>query len=150
MRGNVGPRFLTLLLLLLPACTYAGGNSFVFVSSTPAGAQILVDGEDSGETTPARLDLGGYFGSDHEITVQKVGFEPEKRKVNHHRAYYSSKWQEGATTFWFFTVPIFWTFGDFLLPFGVKWSYVPREVHIKLYADGEAPGSSANRIGGSP
>ncbi len=139
---------LLLLACLAPSCVfYATGNSQVFVSSTPTGARIYVDGEDSGETTPAALDLGGYFGSDHELTIRKNGFETESRTVHHHTVYYTSKIIDGATTsveeidfmFWTFG-PLFWTFGDFLTPFATKWDYVPRQLHVKLYPMGEAPG----------
>ena len=42
-----------LALALLPACTYIEGNPRVLVTSNPAGAEILVDGQDTGKTTPA-------------------------------------------------------------------------------------------------
>lgn len=140
--------FLACLALTLPACTYAEGRSTILVTSTPAGAAIFVDGEDTGETTPVMLDFSSllnatdFFGSDRVVTIRKKGFEPESRFVNHHSTFYASKWLDGSTTFWFMSAPLFWTFGDFFLPFGAKWDYVPHEVHVRLYPEGEAPGKT--------
>ncbi len=142
LRGAI----LTLLALLLTSCTFWGGDTTVRVSSTPAGAYIFLDGEDTGETTPALLDLGkianldGFIDSDRVVTIRKKGYEPERRILHHHSSVYTSKWIDGATTAWSITNPIFWTFGDFFTPFGAHWTYVPNELHVKLYPEGEAPG----------
>ena len=86
LRGAI----LTLLALSLPSCTYWSGDPTVRISSTPAGAFIFLDGEDTGETTPAMLDLGtflnldGFLGSDRVVTIRKKGYEPERRILHHH------------------------------------------------------------------
>ena len=137
---------LALAALLLPSCTYFSGRSTVHISSTPAGAYIFLDGVDTGETTPAMLDLGtfgngaGMLASDRVVTIRKKGFEPESRTLHHHTTVYTSEWVDGATTWWFGIAPLFWTLGDFFLPFGVNWDYVPHDLHVKLYPEGEAPG----------
>lgn len=144
-------KLLRLLLLLtlgtmLPSCTFFQGRSNVLVTSTPAGAAVYLDGQDTGETTPIRLDLGnflfvaGYFAGDHEITIRKSGFEPETRRIYHHSSYYTSKWINGSSDWVFLPLPLFWSTGDWFTPFGVKWDYVPHELHVKLYPVGEAPG----------
>jgi hypothetical protein len=138
---------LAFLALSLPSCTYASGTSTVLVTSTPAGATILVDGQNTGVTTPALLDMGttlnldGFFGRDKKVTIRKKGFEPESRMIYHHQDFYTAKWIEGSTNFWFLTAPLFWTFGDFFLPFGTRWAYSPHELHVRLYPEGEAPGT---------
>ena len=134
------------LVSILPACTFVDGRTDVLVTSDPAGATVLLDGQDTGETTPIRLDIGdyafaaGYFGSDHEVTVRKQGFEPETRRLYHHRSHYTSSWKDGATPYLLVTAPIFWSVGDWFTPFGVQWDYSPNELHIKLYPPGQAPG----------
>ena len=45
---------LACLLACMPACTYWKSHDNVLVTSNPLGARILVDGEDTGKTTPAR------------------------------------------------------------------------------------------------
>jgi hypothetical protein len=157
MRGNVdkmctmsGKLFRAVLLLLLatvlPSCTFFHGTTDVLISSTPAGAAVFLDGQDTGETTPIRLDMGnsmfvgGYFGKDHDITVQKKGFQAETRRVYHHTSHYTSSWIHGATDWVTIPVPFFWTTGDWFMPLAVKWEYSPHELHIKLYPTGKAPG----------
>ncbi len=127
-----------LLALCLPACTYVAGDTRVFVTSEPPGADILVDGSETGQTTPGVLELGGCLGDDHEITVQRKGYEPEKRTVVHHNSYYTSKWIDGADEL-VIDFPLWWTLGDFFTPFAIKWQYVPHELHVVLYELGQAP-----------
>jgi hypothetical protein len=38
-----------------------------------------------------------------------------------------------------FTWPVFWTFGDFFLPFEYRWEFVPRELFVQLYPTGQGP-----------
>jgi len=141
-------RHLQLLVLaaVLPSCATFHGRTEVLITSSPAGAAVYLDGQDTGETTPIRLDLGdfmfvaGYFGSDHEITVRKPGFEPETRRVYHHTAHYTSTWGEGVSDWMMLPLPLFWTLGDWFTPIGVKWDFIPHELHVKLYPTGKAPG----------
>lgn len=56
------------------------GTGMVLVTSKPEGAKILVDGKDSGLTTPSTLeDL--EVGKTYEISVQKDDFGPASEKV---------------------------------------------------------------------
>jgi len=129
-----------LLLSLTAGCTYFSGNPHVIVTSTPPGAEILVDGTATGKSTPSRIDLGGILGGDHEITLRKQGFGDEKRTVYHYTNGYGSRWIDGASDVGdLFSSPIDWTPGDFVLPFGVKWRYVPHEIHAVLYAPDQGP-----------
>jgi hypothetical protein len=133
-------RALLLLSIWLPlaACTYASGDPRVMVSSTPAGAEILVDGAATGRTTPSMLDLDGIIGDDHRITLRKAGYEDEHREVVHYSHWYTSHWIDG-TDFRLFPLPIWWTLGDFFTPFAVRWQYEPHQLHVKLYPTGDAP-----------
>jgi hypothetical protein len=126
-------------LLLFCSCTWFEGDSTVLVTSTPGGAEILVDGQLTGNTTPHLIQLGGMTGDDHEITVRKRGYEPESRTVYHYSTGYTSRWIDGATEPQIWAFPIFWTMGDFLAPFGIRWHYVPHELHVRLYPIGQAP-----------
>lgn len=138
-------RILAALTLLLGAsCTAFSGDDRVLVTSTPPGAEILLDGQPTGRTTPSMLELGGMMGGDHLITVVKPGFDPESRRVFHYTHTQTSQWLEGATAPEIWNFPFWWTTGDFLLPFAVKWTYVPHELHLKLYREGEGPVSTGS------
>lgn len=127
------------LVLLGSACTHFQGDARVLVTSTPAGAYILVDDADSGQTTPSMVDLDGIVGSAHRITLRKRGFTPETREVFHYTTAYTSKWIDGAMTPGLWALPLWWTLGDWLFPFAVRWRYVPHELHVRLYREGEGP-----------
>ena len=132
-------RTAVVLPFLLGACTWFSGDHTVMVTSTPPGAEVLIDGQPSGKTTPAKVELGGMTGGDHEITIRKQGYEPESRTVFHYTYGYTSRWVDGAGEPEVWKFPIWWTLGDWFLPFGVRWVYVPHEVHVVLYKEGEAP-----------
>ncbi len=131
-------RALFLLLLLCPACTWWTSTEHVLISSDPLGARILVDGEDSGRTTPARLRLGGFFGKNHTITLQKKGYRQADRRVCQYTEGYTSKWIDGAYDTVMLPLPLFWTPGDFVTPFGIRSAIIPGELWIVLEKD-DAP-----------
>ena len=131
---------LTIAATLLPACTYFQGNPRVLITSEPQGAVILLDGEDTGRTTPAVLELGGMFGSDHVVTLEKDGFEPESRSLEQRTTTRTSRWIDGGVdNYPIIAFPFWWTLGDWFLPFEVNWQYVPQEIYVRLYPVGEAP-----------
>lgn len=129
-------RPVTLLLPLLacaPACTWWKSAEHVLVTSDPAGARILVDGTDSGHTTPFRLRIGGNFGSNHEIVLQKKGYRPAARWLVQHTEGYTSRFGDAAFELGMPALPpFFWTPGDLLFPFGVRGAALPGELHVVL------------------
>lgn len=131
----------TLLLLilttLLSGCTYVTSRDDVLFTSDPPGAHIWVDGTDSGFTTPKVIPLGGTLGSDHDVRLTKKGYRPAMRRLYQHTEGYTSKWIDGAYEPTMPALPFFWTFGDFILPFGVRSAIVPGQLHVKLYREDE-------------
>jgi hypothetical protein len=109
------------------------------VTSNPPGAEILLDGSSTGYWTPHYLDLAGWGGHNHDITVRKKGFEDETRTVYQYDTVYTSRWLDGGDTDTFFSAPLFWNLGDFMTPFAVRWQYVPQKLYVTLYPEGEAP-----------
>jgi hypothetical protein len=127
---------------LASACTWFGVDSHVTVTSRPQGAQVLIDGEDSGRTTPVKLDLGGLLGGDHTITLRKRGYGDESRRVLHHTSLYTSRWQDGSELR-SVTFPLWWTLGDFATPFAARTEYVPSALHVVLHPAGDGPVDAA-------
>ena len=136
------PRPIALLLLpllaWLSACTYWRSGEHVLISSDPLGARILVDGHDTGRTTPARLAIGGNFGTDHVLTLTKPGYRPAVRRVYQHVEGYTSRLVDGVYDLAMPPLPMFWTLGDLVLPFGVRGALLPAELHVQLEAE-DAP-----------
>jgi hypothetical protein len=129
------------LLALASGCTWLSGDTRVLVTSTPPGAAILIDGTDTGLTTPTMVDLGsgGIIPGSREILVRKNGHDDEVRTVYYYRRAYSGRWIDGAADVSLWPWPFFWPIGDVVMPLGVRWVYVPHEVHVTLYKEGTGP-----------
>ncbi len=128
------------LCCLASACTSFKSDSNVFVSSTPAGAEIWLDDEPTGMTTPAMVEIGGFFAGDHDITLKLAGYEPETRRLRKHGTARTSRWGDGADeNLLGWTWPFWWTLGEWFVPFELSHRYTPHEVHAVLYEEGKAP-----------
>lgn len=119
-------------LLCAGACTFWHSEDKVLITSEPPGAMVAIDGTDTGRTTPCQLPIGGAFGTDHLVTLAKAGYRPATRRIYQHTEGYSSKWIDGAYDPVMPPLPLFWTGGDLLFPFGVRSAIVPRELHVVL------------------
>lgn len=131
-----------LALALLPVaagCTWFESTDSVLITSDPAGARVLIDGTDMQCTTPTMLHIGGSFGYDHVLTLQKRGYRDEQRLLSQFTEGYTSQWINGAATESEPPLPIFWTAGDLFLPFGVRSAIVPHEVYVRLYPEDAPP-----------
>jgi hypothetical protein len=53
--------------------------AWAHVTSDPAGAEIFVDGNSTGQVTPARIEISTGI---HTITLRLSGFQPAKRTVS--------------------------------------------------------------------
>jgi len=126
------PRLVLLLLLLCPACTWWSSKERVLVASEPPGAAIWLDGQDTGKTTPATLDIAGHFGADHVLELRKRGYRPAVRRSYQYTEGYTVRWIEGALDEQLPVLPIFWTTGDMIFPFGVRRATLPAEHCIVL------------------
>ncbi|MFM1872905.1 MAG: hypothetical protein RL398_2327 [Planctomycetota bacterium] len=132
-------RLLPLCLAFSAGCTWFHNDPYVLITSEPLGARIALDGQDTGRTTPTRLELSGYYGDDHLIELTMPGYAPERRILVQHTEHYTSKWIDGAFENVLPPLPLFWTGGDFVFPFGVRAAIVPGELHCRLRPAGAAP-----------
>lgn len=128
---------LLLPLLFTGACVWWKSENQVLFTSDPLGAHIAIDGTDTGLTTPVRMPIAGNFGQDHAVTISKSGYRPQTLRIYQHTEGYTSKWIDGAYHTTMPPLPLFWTGGDFVFPFGVRGAIVPKEVHAKLYRNDE-------------
>ena len=131
-------RVLALLSCLwLGACTWFSGDSHVLITSEPPGAKIWVDGKDTGKTTPSLIELGGLLDNDHAITLTKKGYLTGGRLISSFTEGYTVRLIDGVAEIGLPPFPLFWTVGDLLVPFGVRWDHVPHDIYVKLYKPGE-------------
>jgi hypothetical protein len=129
---------LVCLATCLPACTWWQSGENVLISSEPLGARIVIDGEDTGETTPHQLKIGGNFGTNHLLELQKPGYRTARRRLYQHTEGYTSRWNNGVYEFVMPPLPIFWTPGDFIFPLGVRGALLPAELYVQLETE-DAP-----------
>lgn len=134
----IPPRHPFLLLLLallagpLAGCFSVRSDHDVLISSEPPGAQIFLDGENTGLTTPAMVSWGWWFGSDHDVVLKKAGYRDASRHLYHHHRQRTSMWIDGVAGVDVWAFPIFWTTSDFLIPIGVFRGYSADEVLVQL------------------
>ena len=119
-------------LVCLPSCVTWHEEHNVRITSEPAGARIVLDGVDTGYTTPRVLAIGGNFGTDHTVRLEKTGFHPATRTLYQQQEGYTSKWIDGAFDLVMPPMPLFWTTGDVFAPLGVRGALLPRELHARL------------------
>lgn len=127
-----------LAVLLTPGCIWFSGHDTIQVQSDPMGAEILVDGQPTGLSTPSMVELDEFGGSDHEITLRLDGHHVETRRVVQRSTTEVRRWRDG-NDYRVVPLPLWWNLGDFLFPIDLKYTYVPREVFVQLYPDGQAP-----------
>lgn len=125
------------VLLSCVSCTWFKGNQETLITSEPPGAQIWLNGHDTGETTPKAMHIAGSFGADHLLELKKKGYRTEQRVLYQHTRGYTIRWIDGAGEFGIPPLPIFWTAGDVFFPFGVKGAIVPGDLYVKLYREDE-------------
>lgn len=127
---------LLLLPLLCSSCLWLEADDRVFVYSDPAGAEVWLNGENTGRTTPAELELDGLMGDDHVIEVRKRGFETERRVVRHYDDLRTSQWDEAHGDLVTPAFPLWWTAGDLFFPFEIQAFYVPHDLYVRLFPKG--------------
>ncbi len=124
-----------LLAAACGGCTWFKSNHEVLITSEPPGAHIFLDGHDSGETTPHAFRIAGNFGSDHDLELRRQGYRPEHRRLYQHTRGYTTRWLDGGDDPGLPALPIGWTAGDLVFPFGVRGAIVPGEVYVRLYRE---------------
>lgn len=114
----------------LSGCSLLAPNRSVMLSTTPPGANVLVDGKNSGFVTPCQVQFD--VDEDVRIDFESPGFRTETRFLTPDDRVYSILWDEmyvGPQT-WHF--PLWLPLGDFLVP--VKWTegHAPGRIHVDL------------------
>ena len=125
---------LLVLLLLCSACFTRPG---LHVASTPPGAAVHVDGQDSGFVTPCELAL--EYGDPYAVELRLPGHAPARVQVEPlSRTLGVRYWQEAsnppARPHWHF--PLFLTSFDFFVPRYVQRAHSPARIHLRLKPDG--------------
>jgi hypothetical protein len=126
------PIVATVLLLaaLLGACRSTTPCGTLLASSPP-GARILVNGNDSGFVTPCVLALAE--GDRHLIRFELPGFEPAGLPLSPQMRIEFISWMEGYSPWSQLHFPLFLPFFDLFKPVRVNRALSPSRVHVRLH-----------------
>jgi len=111
----------------LPSCVLFRSDPRCYIFSEPPGAAVLVDGVDTGFTTPAVLEPGSAT-----IGVEKDGYFSQARSVDGRISFRFPRHNDGGASVYAIAFPLFWTFEDLIFPFQVRTREHPRRLYFRL------------------
>ena len=120
-------KFLPALLLALAACRTPTPVHF---SSSPPGAAVLVDGQDTGFVTPCLLDLED--GPTRQVEFQLPGYRSETRTLTYAERSELVFWRESTISYKTWNFPLWLGSEDFFLPRKNLSGESPARVYVRL------------------
>jgi len=121
-------KFLPALLLALAACRTP---SPVHFSSSPPGASVLVDGQDTGFVTPCLIDLAD--GPTRRVQFQLPGYRTEVRTLTHESRSELVQWSEASSSYKNWNFPLWLGAEDFFLPRKDLSGESPARLYVRLH-----------------
>jgi hypothetical protein len=125
------------LLVGASACVRYRRQDAVYLSTDPPGAAILVDGADSGYTTPAWLPLSG---GERRVVLRRAGYLDENlvlRRGEDVELVGLRVWISSSSTFSPFPVTV--SLRDAIAPIKIDAHPFPRRLHLQLLAETPPP-----------
>lgn len=111
----------------MASCVSIKSDSKLFIFSKPDGASVLVNGQDSGFTTPAVLEPGNAT-----ITIVKNGYKSVSRRVGKNTQFRYPRWNDGGTSDVSIAMSIMRTCDDFFFPFQWSTRSSPNRIYVVL------------------
>jgi hypothetical protein len=111
------------------------GSPGLQISSSPPGAEVWIDGQDSGFATPCVLAL--ERGDAYRVELVLEGYETALRGVDPDARVLLVPWRDAdlQSTHWRF--PLWLALDDFLVPVRLDRSLSPSRVHVQMRLAGE-------------
>lgn len=121
-------RCLLASLLLLASCVSEGKP--VRFSTSPAGAQIVLDGRETGFVTPATLDIEDK--EVRQVELRLPGYRTAKRVLllAEHREVVP--WKDATVTYLTWRFPLFLAFPTVFIPVRKIRGEQPSRLHVRL------------------
>lgn len=115
------------LSVLLTGCI--SGRRPIVLDTTPPGALVVIDGVDSGHSTPCTIQL-----PDSRRVVEFVleGYKTESRDIRIGNRSEVIYYRDGATPLGTWTLPMFLGFRDFLFPIKDDDGEMPSRIHVRM------------------
>ena len=116
--------------LLLAALASCASRVPITLASDPPGAEVWVNGRESGLATPCVVELDD--GDDYEVQLRLPGYVPATRRIVEGGEREAIYWREmsAGTRTWDF--PLFLNIHDFFRPAPVKHRLVPQRIFVRL------------------
>jgi hypothetical protein len=134
-RGFARP-CVALLALWCGACQFVRPQPGVQISSSPAGAELWVDGEFSGFVTPARVAL--RTDEWHRLELRLAGHVGATRLVGPGGRVTAVDWTTGTIAYSAVWFPLFLPLED-LVPFSYEARSTPQRIHVELRRRARGP-----------
>ncbi|QDV07585.1 PEGA domain protein [Planctomycetes bacterium Poly30] len=118
---------LALAIPMLQSCI--SGRRPIVLDSTPRGALVIVDGEDSGHSTPCTIQLSD---SARTFEFRLPGYATEERYVRvggRRRVVY---WRDAITDYRTWAFPLWLSAEDFFFPIKEDGGEMPNRIHVRL------------------
>jgi hypothetical protein len=127
-----------LLALLAPtvACVGLDRPPGTFFDTAPPGAHVIVDGRDSGFTTPCLIDMTDTEGP--LVTLARDGYQPATIRLVDDRTITVVHWRDAAVEGTLWNFPIFLPAFDLFVPIRIDPGPRPKRIHVKLRLAGDA------------
>jgi hypothetical protein len=128
---RVRPRPLGLLAFaaLASACVAVERSPGVALATSPAGARVVIDGEDSGFVTPCRLGLSRRS---HDVDLVLAGYEPARVRIRPGGQDDLVYWHEAYIDEGVYRFPLWLNAYDGLFPYKLRQGYEPARVFVEL------------------
>jgi hypothetical protein len=134
-RGPGGRGLPARMLLLSLVATASACSSFrrergVSFSTDPPGAQVLLDGKDTGFVTPCQLRVPDRNSLDVELI--REGYEPARRRLVDTTRAHLLFWKEMSVHYNTWHFPLWLNFEDFFIPLKVDDEPLPARIFVRL------------------
>lgn len=131
-----------------PDFVWDGRPAGVSLSTTPPGANVIVDGLDSGFATPCILD----FDEDdtHRVEFELQGYRTAGLYLTPNRRWFLIPYDDAARHPRTWRFPLWLPLGEFMLPVRTNTALAPSRVHLRLRLGGDAEGPPSATSTGTP
>ncbi len=126
------PRSTTIALLALASSMLTScisGRRPIVLDSTPPGAMVVVDGVDSGHSTPCTLQLND---EQRMFEFRLPGYETEAREVRIGRRTRVVYYNDAVSDYRTWSFPLWLSSEDFFLPVKKFDGEMPNRIHVRL------------------
>lgn len=121
--------FAAALAVLACSCVAINRTPGVMISSRPAGARVVVDGQDSGFVTPCNIDIER---SPHAIDLLLDGYQPARIAVDKGGETWLIHWNEAYMDYHVWNFPLWLNLYDFWTPVQIDRSFEPARIFVAL------------------